>query len=203
MPLKVPALRRSLLIAGVVTVALFLPQILLTDWTESLRYDRSAMRQGEWWRLLSAHAVHLDLRHASLNALAAGLMVLLFAGTLRGWHWFLTVLLAALSIDAGLWYLNPAVEWYVGASGVLHGVLAAGSVQWLRPGDRRGWLALLLLGLKLGYEQWGSGALPIMNGALVITAAHLYGAIAGALASAMAPWLLRKPLANTGTHTGR
>ena len=36
---------------------------------EALRYDRSAIAAGGWWRLLTAHIVHLDLHHLILNEL--------------------------------------------------------------------------------------------------------------------------------------
>src|SRR5580658_8133225 len=99
------------------------------DWgREVLGYQREALERYQWWRLISAHLVHLDWRHAILNC--AGLIVLwaLFARefTPRRWLWIL--LLAALTIDAGLWFAHPSVHWYLGASGVLHGAWAAGAL---------------------------------------------------------------------------
>ena len=44
-----------------------------------LRYDRAALAAGEAWRLVTAHLVHLDLRHALLNCLGLALMWALFA----------------------------------------------------------------------------------------------------------------------------
>ena len=37
----------------------------------------------------------------------------------------------ALAISSGLWWLSPRVTWYVGASGVLHSVMAAGCAKHL------------------------------------------------------------------------
>jgi len=37
------------------------------------------------------------------------------------------VLSGALGISSALWWLSPRVSWYVGASGVLHAVMAAGN----------------------------------------------------------------------------
>src|SRR5688572_31528312 len=58
--------------------------LLLPEWggeaaRVALRYERIALAAGEWWRLLSAHVVHLDLEHAVLNALGLVLMWALFA----------------------------------------------------------------------------------------------------------------------------
>jgi len=36
---------------------------------ELLRYDRGAIAAGGWWRLLTAHIVHLDASHLVLNEL--------------------------------------------------------------------------------------------------------------------------------------
>ena len=44
-----------------------------------LRYDRSAIAAGGWWRLLTAHIVHLDVHHLVLNELGIVLMWSLFA----------------------------------------------------------------------------------------------------------------------------
>ena len=45
---------------------------------EALRYDRDGLRQGELWRLLSAHFVHLGPVHALMNGIGVVLLVLLF-----------------------------------------------------------------------------------------------------------------------------
>ena len=46
---------------------------------ELLRYDRGAIAAGGWWRLLTAHIVHLDAHHLVLNALGLVLLWSLFA----------------------------------------------------------------------------------------------------------------------------
>ncbi len=148
-----------------------------------LRYDRSALHAGQWWRLASAHLVHLDLRHTVLNGLGLTLMWALFVRDYRARQWFLILVTSAAFIDAGLWFRDSAVEWYVGASGVLHGVMAAGVLAQLR---RREWsgalLGLFLLG-KLIYEQT-TGALPFAGASVpVVVDAHLYGVIGGAAAA--------------------
>src|ERR1700742_1742593 len=91
-----------------------------------LRYDRGAIAAGGWWRLLTAHIVHLDLHHLILNELGLVLLWSLFAADFDVVDWLIIVLSGALAISAGLWWLSPRVGWYVGASGVLHTVMAAG-----------------------------------------------------------------------------
>lgn len=147
------------------------------------RYERAGLAAGEFWRLLSAHGVHLDLAHAALNAAGLALMWVLFARDYAPSHWVLIAIASIVAIDAGLWLLEPQVEWYVGASGVLHGVMAAGTLARLRKRERDAWILAAFILCKLGYEQW-QGSLPFSTDLRVVVEAHLYGAVGGALAAA-------------------
>jgi len=155
-----------------------------------LRYDRAALAAGQWWRLLTAHLVHLDLEHAALNSLGLVLMWALFARDYRPGQWALILLGAVTAIDAGLWLRDSTVEWYVGSSGVLHGVMAAGTLAHLRRRDLDGWLLAAFIIVKVAYEQH-TGALPFADsGAGVIVDAHLYGSLGGlAVAAILKPRL--------------
>jgi rhomboid family GlyGly-CTERM serine protease len=163
----------------VLCVLMLLPE-LAGEWARAgLSYQRSALMAGEWWRLLTAHLVHLDLEHALLNMLGLVLMWSLFARDYRPREWLIIGVVVVAGIDAGLWLRDPNVEWYVGASGLLHGVMAAGTLAHLRRGDMDGWILAVFIVLKLSYEQW-SGALPFNeSGEPVVVNAHLYGALAG------------------------
>ena len=156
-----------------------------------LGYERGAIAAGEYWRLLTAHLVHFDLRHAALNALGLLLLWALFSRDYRPRHWVAIIAASIAAIDAGLWFLDPAIEWYVGASGWLHGVMAAGTLAHLRRGDLDGWILAAFLAAKLASEQWGP--LPFAGGAPVIVQAHLFGAIGGLVAAACLP-SRREPL---------
>jgi len=139
-----------------------------------LRYDRGAIAGGGWWRLLTAHVVHLDAHHLALNELGLVLMWALFAADYDAVDWSLIVLSGALCISSGLWWLSPRVEWYVGASGVLHAILGAGIARHLVRRDWDRWILLAALAAKLLYEQLGGHEPP-----LVVVDAHLYGALGG------------------------
>jgi rhomboid family GlyGly-CTERM serine protease len=150
----------------------------------ALRYDRRALGAGELWRLLSAHVVHLDLRHTLLNAAGLLLMWALFIRDYRPRQWFLILLATTAAIDAGLWFRDTQVLWYVGASGLLHGIMAAGILAQLRRGETSGAILAVFLLAKLGYEQF-AGPLPFAGSAIpVVVNAHLYGA-AGGLGAAL------------------
>jgi rhomboid family GlyGly-CTERM serine protease len=180
---------RGLVLAAILALLLLL-QLGGAATASALRYDRSAVLAGQWWRLASAHLVHLDLRHALLNGLGLVLMWALFVRDYRGRQWFLILLAAAAAIDAGLWFRDTSVLWYVGASGVLHGVMAAGILAELRRGELAGLVLAVFLLAKLTYEQW-AGALPFAGPAVpVMVNAHLYGALGG-LAAAL--WMRPLP----------
>ncbi|HXN09847.1 MAG TPA: rhombosortase [Steroidobacteraceae bacterium] len=144
----------------------------------ALRYDRFGLAHYQWWRLLSAHVVHLGARHALLDCAGLVLIWVLFAREFPARRWFAILLASALAIDAGLWFLSPAVDWYLGASGVLHGALAAGAVAWYRRGDGMGAGLVVLLVAKLIYEQL-HGTSVLGPGLPLVPEAHLYGALGG------------------------
>ena len=147
-----------------------------------LRYDRAAIAGGEWWRLLTAHLVHLNFRHAALDLGGLALLWMLFARDFSPGAWAAVILVTAAAIDLGLWLRDPGVRWYLGISGVLHGLLAAAAFVRLRRRDLEGWLLAGLLLAKLAYEQL-HGALPFAGDMPVIVDAHLYGALGGLAAA--------------------
>lgn len=164
--------------------ALLLPELGGETGRALLRYDRVGLAAGQWWRLLTAHLIHLDLEHAALNSLGLVLMWALFARDYRPRQWILITLTAMAAIDAGLWLRDSTVDWYVGSSGALHGVMAAGTLAHLRRRDLDGWILAAFIIVKLGYEQ-SAGALPFSeSGPGVVVDAHLYGTLGGALLAA-------------------
>jgi rhomboid family GlyGly-CTERM serine protease len=155
-------------------------------WGESgrlaLRYDRDALAQGQLWRLLTAHWVHLGLRHALVNVLGFALLWALFVRDYSARQWLLIVFAALAAIDAGLWLWDSTVRWYVGSSGVLHGILAAGTVANLKRREPQGLALAALVAGKLLYEQ-RVGPLPFSGSSAVVVDAHLFGVVGGAAAA--------------------
>jgi rhomboid family GlyGly-CTERM serine protease len=152
-----------------------------------LRYDRPALANHEWWRLVSAHLAHFDLQHGVLNAAALVLTAWIVGRRVAITEWLLLAVGSLIAVDAGLYWLSPDVGWYVGASGLLHGLFAGGAlVLAVRERDVTGGIMLLLLAGKLAYEYLSGGTSLFMDGAgfAVVTEAHLYGAMGG-LATAL------------------
>jgi rhomboid family GlyGly-CTERM serine protease len=146
---------------------------------EWLRWDRSAIADGEIWRLVSGHLVHMNWSHFLLNGVGLLLVWMLVGQNMTTRRWLLIIVVTIAGTDLGFWFLDADLQWYVGLSGLLHGLLMAGLVAGL--GAARG--ESILIGLfvisKLVYEQM-AGPLPgseSASGGAVIVNAHLYGAI--------------------------
>ena len=173
---------------------------------------RRAMLASEPWRLLTGHFVHVNWRHAILNALAWVALARLYAPELGPWRQAALLASSALATGLALRLAAPEIAWYRGLSGALHGLFAAGAVRWLaRPADhdrseprRRLWPALLLAALwgKVLAEQSG---VRIANenwlGFAVVTRAHLFGAAGGTLIGALTAWL--RPATIAGASRNR
>ena len=144
----------------------------------ALSYQRTAVAAGEWWRVVTAHFVHLDANHALLNGLGLVLMWALFARDYSPLRWLAIYLVSSLAISLGLYVFDPRIEWYVGASGALHGVMTAGTLAHLRRRDLDGWILAVFIVAKLSYEQF-AGSMPFAGALNTVVDAHLYGAIGG------------------------
>jgi rhomboid family GlyGly-CTERM serine protease len=169
-------------------VLLLLAPFAIPGAVEQLRYQRDAVANGELWRLATAHLVHHDGAHLALNV--AGLAVLwwLFLRDARPAYWVAVVVASASTVAAGLWFLRPDLQWYLGASGVLHGLWAAGGVAARRRWRLEGDVTLALLAAKLAWEQWHGPLSQGVEQLPVIVDAHLHGALGGlAVALALRP----------------
>ena len=180
-------LRRNALPLALAVMAL-LGQLGGAQLIETLRYDRAAILDGQWWRVLSGHIVHVGWMHLAMNVAGLVLVWLLFGVRLSTQRWLVVLLLSALGVSAGLLLRQPDLNWYVGLSGVLHGLFAAGIVAALAVGDRGALVLAIALVVKLIWEGM-AGPMPGTGewvGARVVTEAHLYGALAGGATSVAA-----------------
>ena len=178
-----PRVPRYWLIPGVFIVLGAAFQSLGDLGWEVLHYGRDEIADGEYWRLVSGHFFHLNWSHYLLNAAGLVLVWLLIGHALSGLEWLIGTLALAAGIDLGFWFLDPELKWYVGSSGVLHGILIMGLLASWRESPLENTVIMLLVGGKLLYEQL-AGPLPGSEsaaGGSVVVNAHLYGAVAGAL----------------------
>ncbi len=142
--------------------------------TDLLMWKRAELGDGQAWRWISGHFVHLSVRHCLTNLL--GLLVICE----YVWDEFGLTEACTLSIGTAastsllLWWFSPAIQWYAGLSGLLHGLWAGCAMAWwFRTGDRVAGVALLLLAIKLVLPSYPLSETP------VVTVAHVYGALSG------------------------
>lgn len=145
------------------------------------RFDREAIFHGQLWRLLSGHLVHLNWSHWSLNVVGLALVWTLIGTRFENRQWLFIIAGLCLGISLALLAFNPTLAWYVGLSGVLHGMLVAGAIADIRCGQRSSYILLALVTGKLIWEQM-AGPLPgaeMTAGGAVIVDAHFYGGLCG------------------------
>jgi membrane associated rhomboid family serine protease len=130
------------------------------------------VRQGQWYRLLTAPFLHASVEHIFFNMVTLAIVgppVEAELGKVR----FLTVyLVSALGGSVGSYLLSPANELGVGASGAIFGVMGAYFVL----ARRRGWpvstiVVLIVVNLALGFStttiDWRAHLGGLVSGAVV------------------------------------
>lgn len=162
-----------------ILAALLLAMTQLPDIQSWLAWDRQAIQAGEVWRILTGNLTHTNWPHMIMNTLALAVISFIFRAHIhvKSYTW----LILGLSAVVGIAILASDIRWYAGLSGVLHGLFAWGAVRDIQTRQKGGWLLLLGLGLKVGWEQiaGGSASSEALIGARVATEAHLAGALAG------------------------
>jgi rhomboid family GlyGly-CTERM serine protease len=154
-------------------------------------FQPMAVRQGDWWRLITHPFVHVSLYHFILDA---GAFFILWQSrpSPRLMHHDLAVLgwCAGGSLLGALWSGIPP-GGFGGLSGIAHGLMAYQGMRWMTQRDepvtnRRlgGLLVLVVIGkavLETITGQVFFGALHAGSVGTPITACHLGGALAGSL----------------------
>ena len=151
------------------------------EWVDAWRFNRGLVEQGNVWLLFSGHIVHLNWSHWLLNMAGLAIVAFFFSSHASFSQWFLVIVVSSTVISAGLWWGMPDIRFYVGLSGVLHGLFLYGALREIRFYPTSGYVLLAVLIAKLVWEFF-NGALPgseDMAGGRVLTEAHLLGAIGG------------------------
>ena len=147
-----------------------------------LRFDRGSIYEGEIWRLVTGHFVHLGPYHAAMNIFGLILICSIFPDAIDSNSLPKATLFIAVSVSVALLICSPHLDWYLGLSGVLHGLFAFAIVMHLTARISILWLALAALIVKVIYEQMpGYDASYLTNyiHAPVAVDAHIYGTVSG------------------------
>ncbi len=167
------------------------------DWVDSWRFNRTLVEQGDVWLLLSGHIVHPNWSHWLLNMAGLAIVAFFFSSHASLKQWLMVIMVSAVIISAGIWWWMLDIVYYVGLSGVLHGLFLYGALREIRFYPVSGYVLTVVLFSKLLWEFF-YGALPgseDMAGGRVLTEAHLLGAVGGGLvwlAGCLQGWLVLK-----------
>lgn len=91
-------------------------------------FDRTAVAQGEFWRLISGHWMHSDPVHGFWDIGALALLGSVLEQQLRG-KLIVALVIGTLGVNLWLWWGNPTLSYYCGLSGILNTLLAVGLVH--------------------------------------------------------------------------
>ena len=175
---------RSLFIETTIYVLICLGIYLLAPQTSQwLAYYHTGIAQFELWRLITATFCHTNFNHLLMNMFGLVITLLLFINTFKNKRLLPLIIFNSLFISLALFFLETDLIWYVGFSGVLHGLFSYGAMHDIHNRDRWGYLLGGGLFAKVGYEQlFGAEQSTIeLIGAPVLVNAHLYGMLAGIL----------------------
>jgi len=152
---------------------------------EAWVFDRAAIAQGEWWRLVTGHWVHSDAAHAVWDIAALLLIGALCEGRL-GWRLPLVLLVGSFGVGAWLWWGVPEIHSYCGLSGILNALLALALVRFWR--DMRH-PVVLLTGIaavaKIVVEIHAGTALLTQTAWPSVPSAHAAGFLSGLVAASV------------------
>jgi len=126
-----------------------LVSLFLLAWpaaADLLLWKRVQIADGQAWRWISGHFVHLSTRHCLSNLLGLFVICDYVWDELGLAEAFVLSVWTAAGTSLMLWWLAPAIQWYAGLSGLLHGLWAGCALAWwFRTGDNMAGGALLLL----------------------------------------------------------
>lgn len=166
----------------VFSILLLLPILLmLVDGQAHLRYQSLATINHEYWRWVTGHWVHLSWGHLWMNWLALLILMLSFFDLFNTRVWVIFAIAFSMLISVGFILFSSQLVWYVGLSGLLHGLFVVCMLADRKLSCAIRSVFLLALSAKLIWEQL-YGALPgstELAGGNVIVDAHLFGAISG------------------------
>lgn len=179
-----PLLRRHVLALALVLAVLGLAHEWVNPW---LNYQRSAVLDGQIWRLVTAHLVHLNAWHMVMNLTGLLLCWFFFTDLLTRRLLWLWLGVSAPVVGLAFLGLDAELTRYVGLSGLLHGLLVLLLVLGWRGNPVLHSLVLVVVAGRLFWEQrpdYDTEYLQSFIDGSVYVNAHLYGALIGLVLAA-------------------
>ena len=132
----------------------------------------AGVAQGEWYRLITAAFLHVQIAHIALNMIALWLFGPQLEAILGRWRFLTLYLLSAVGGTVASYLFNPPTQQSLGASGAIFGLLGAVLVIANRLRfDARSVAILIALNLAFGFViagiDWKAHIGGLVTGAVV------------------------------------
>ena len=159
----------------------FLVLVVLQNNMALFVFDRTAVIEGEWWRLLTAHFTHSSASHALWDVLAfTGVTLWLSQHSIK--HMLASVFVGIVVVDILLFSPYASIDYYCGLSGILFCPLLLVCYHFLQVNRAVvGALPLLVVCIKVIWEVYFQNTLFVDTAWPAYPEAHLAGLVAGLL----------------------
>ncbi len=194
--------------------AIFIPVIILLAFFYAQQHWRgldnagilktvALLREGEWWRPLTALTLHADLTHFAANMLSFVCFILLLQPVFGyGLTLFLILLSGIFGNTLNAWFYYPQDHWSIGSSTAIFGALGMIVAHALYIGFSPG-----------GWRTWKSRSIPLIGGMVILgflgssgertdVMAHVWGFIAGIPLGLFGCWLLARHTLGNASQLG-
>ncbi|MDX1705507.1 rhombosortase [Pseudidiomarina sp.] len=145
----------------------------------------------EPWRILTAHVLHLNLRHLVLNSIGLIIVTILFLRHFNVRSWLNAVTIIAVGISLWVWLVGFP-ERFVGLSGIIHGLFLCGILlEWSASRYRWDWtlaIGAVFIISKVAFEAMGL----IASTTLLSAGEDVWVMHAGGLLAAVLAWWLHQ-----------
>lgn len=152
-------------------------QVLGRSWLDAGRIDSDLVRQGEWWRSVTALTLHLGVGHLVGNLLLGSLLALIAGRQLGGGLAWFSIVVAGAAGNVVSGFVQLPGHTAVGASTAVFAALGlVGALNWRQRhehGMRRAvrWAPLVVAAVVLAYTGAGGARTDVIS--------HLTGFLAG------------------------
>jgi rhomboid family GlyGly-CTERM serine protease len=154
-----------------------------------LLYSRTALAQGDFWRLISCHWVHLNPDHLLWSAMTFFILGS-FCEIMDRAKYIITVGISALFIPMAIWFILPHLKVYGGLSGLdcaLYSLLIVLFIKREWRIQKWSWIIfytimLVLLPAKIIYEMTSGFTIFVNNfqtNMVPVPLSHLVGGVVG------------------------
>lgn len=179
-PTKNNVIKNSFIVSVIILIIISIALYTVQDHSLTLlEFNRSAITNGDYYRLLTGNLMHSNHWHLIFNVAGLGILTYLFYHLLTNKHFIVFSIINAILVSVLIYYYSPTTQHYVGLSGYLHGLFVYCCLIEINKGMKESWFLLLGVSIKIGYENiYGANSdMSDLIDVSIATEAHLFGAL--------------------------